>query len=204
MRRPFLVLLTLITLGLTFQPGFARTNFRFSEQSFANTGLGPVLARAAYMQTYEYNTGEAIFQQEFARLHLWISFRGDARLFAIFSDDRLLVTGIRSHRPDAVQLQNRNLREFVIFNPNLHSRAYASTFYLFESETEDGGLQNGNCREASQWPASADLDSARDSLHPGTEEPEWSTPCKAPVLLYQWLEFLRQQQKEHRQGVTPT
>ena len=44
--------------------------FRLSHRTFENTRLGPVLAQAAYMQTYEYHIQDPVFEKEFPLLDL--------------------------------------------------------------------------------------------------------------------------------------
>lgn len=191
--------LLLSFLSLIFiTPLFSRTQFKIREQSFENTRLGPVLARAAYMQTYEYHIQDPIFTRDYEKLTLWISFRGDLRFFAIFDKEGPLVVGIRSHRPDALNLDKELLREFVAFDLQLSDRKFLKSFLLREPVQTDGNdsgaLEKSNCSMESQWAPPENNLSDANFRHPeeaGSNPENLGTGCPLPSTMKHWLEFIR-------------
>ncbi|MBR31071.1 MAG: hypothetical protein CMN77_07130 [Spirochaetaceae bacterium] len=178
---------------------YAQSEFRVRNRIFSNTRLGPVLAQAAYMQTYEYHIQDPVFQTDFDELNLWISFRGDLRFFAVFHKNQLLVAGVRSHRPDALVFENPGLlREFVAFDINLEERFYRETFYLFENtrtgSSETAALEKDRCSGNSHWKPPADeteVSERPESPDPKLQTTEVKSGCQLPLTLEHWLEFIR-------------
>ncbi len=197
------ILFRLFLLPLAFASTLlAGGEFRLSHRTFENTRLGPVLAQAAYMQTYEYHIQDPVFEKEFPLLDLWISFRGDLRFFAVFYNDEPLVAGVRSHRPDALIYRNPGfLREFVVFNINLEERKFQKSFLLFERNQQNGEpgiLEKERCTGNGHWKPRSEYHEMEGHPHPAALADKDHTSevsadhCDLPLTLQYWLEFIRQ------------
>ena len=172
--------LILFCATLLASPLLPRDNFRTTTSHFEETRLGPVLARAAYVQTYQAYTGQPMFRPVYDSLDLLVAFRGDVRLFAVFHNGKPLVVGARSHRPDAMMAAPWGLlREIALFDVDLEKREYHEKFYLLEDGqvAAESHINNDQC---------ALLDSGQAQ-----------SECELPVILQDWLEYLR-----HSRGLT--
>lgn len=191
---PMLAFYYSVAAAYMVQPLQAGTPFRITQTTFSDSTLMPVLARAAYLQTYEANLDSELFEKRYPGLRLHISFRGDIRFFAISEEDRVLVAGVRSHRPDAMPSEKYgNLREFVVFAPDLKSRKHDSSFFLLEPGGDTDLPVKKACQGETHWLATEHSNPSAVSADPAQWKAEFAeaTACAGPGMMYHWLEHLR-------------